>query len=64
MGLTLDDYLSEVDRWKQPVSDRAAALRPADRAREDQEARAWLEGQIGRSLEEAPANKVRTSPDT
>ena len=61
MDLTLDEFLIEIDRWKQPVSDRTAALRPPDRAREDQEARAWLEGMLGRQLRAVPAREVDAS---
>jgi hypothetical protein len=50
MEMTLDEYLAEIDRWKQPVSDRAAALSAAERAEVDREARAWLVARIGRSL--------------
>jgi len=53
-GMTLDDYLVEVDRWKQPVSDRALSLPLPARAECDREARAWLEEQIGRPFGRAP----------
>ncbi len=49
MEMTLDEYLAEIDRWKQSVSDRMAALSAAERALADEEARAWLESNIGRS---------------
>lgn len=62
MDVTLDEYLHEVDRWKQPVSDRLARLHPVDRAREDQEARAWLEEKLGRPLEEAPPSAAKHIP--
>ena len=32
MEMTLDEYLAEIDRWKQPVSDRTAELSAAERA--------------------------------
>jgi len=51
MGTTLDDYLSEIDSWKQPVSDKASNLSPEERAALDREARAWLEAKLGRALE-------------
>jgi hypothetical protein len=52
--MTLDEYLTEIDRWKQPVSDQASKLFEAERAVFDREARAWLEAKLGRSLEVAP----------
>lgn len=55
MDLTLDEYLRQVDQWKQTVSDRMATLDPAGRVREDQEAREWLERKLGRQLQEAPS---------
>ena len=50
MEMTLDEYLAEIDRWKQPVSDRTAELSAAERAEADGEARRWLETKIGRHL--------------
>lgn len=50
MSKTLDEYLEEVDRWKQVVSDRMLALPQSEWAREDAEARAWLEGKLGHPL--------------
>ena len=61
MGMTLDEYLADIDRWKQPVSDQALAVSPAERAKLDRDARAWLEVKLGRPLEIAPwapENKV------
>lgn len=57
MEMTLDEFLAEVDRWKQPVSDEMAPLSPAERARLDAEARAWLEEKLGRPLQEAPSRE-------
>ena len=64
MDLTLDEYLRQVDQWKQTVSDRMAALDPASRVREDQEARAWLEQKLGRRLQQAPLDEVPAHPST
>ena len=50
MEMTLDEYLAEIDRWKQPLSDRAGTLSPAERAEVDREARTWLEAKLGRAL--------------
>jgi len=60
--MTLDEYLQEVDRWKQPVSDRMATLTPAERTREDQAACAWLESRLGRRLEQPPATGGAPTP--
>lgn len=58
MEMTLNEYLAEVDRWKQTVSDRMAGLDPAQRATADQDALAWLERTLGRRLEvETPITK-------
>jgi hypothetical protein len=54
MGITLDEYLAEVDRWKQPVSDLMLQLTPSQRAEQDRQARAWLQEKLGRHLQEAP----------
>jgi len=53
MEMTLNQYLSEVDRWKQAVSDEMAKLDPANRARRDEEAIAWLEAKLGRRMRRA-----------
>ncbi len=53
MGMTLDEYLAEIDRWKQPVSDQTLALSVSALAQHDREARAWLETKLGRPLNEA-----------
>jgi hypothetical protein len=59
MGMTLNEYLAEVDRWKQVVSDRTAAVSPEARAEMDREAIAWLEAKIGRKLPSAPRTERR-----
>jgi hypothetical protein len=60
MEMTLDEYLAEIDLWKQPVSDRTSDMCPSERAEVDREARTWLETKIGRSLrrpsKQEPAN--------
>ena len=60
MSQTLDEYLEEVDRWKQAVSDRLLALDPSEWAREDAEARAWLEEKLGHPLRHADEVPKRT----
>jgi hypothetical protein len=63
MGMTLDDYLAEIDTWKQPVSDKVSNLSPEERAALDREARAWLEAKLGRPLEVAPwVSEKKTVP--
>ena len=65
MDMTLNEYLGEVDRWKQVVSDRMARLNPAERAAEDRDALAWLEKQLGRRLHATPATttqETRSAP--
>jgi len=57
MEMTLDEYLAEIDRWKQAVSDRTLPLSPEARAEHDREARAWLEAKLGRRLEQTPATE-------
>ena len=58
MDLTLDEYLRQVDQWKQVVSDRMAKLNPAERAAEDRNALAWLEGMLGRRLQHAHGERA------
>ena len=66
MEMTLDEYLAEIDRWKQPVSNRAADLSAAERAEADCHARAWLESKLGRVLtrrpHQEPVNTASSSP--
>lgn len=50
MGITLDDYLATIDKWKQPVSDRVRRLPASERHKFDRDARAWLESKLGRKL--------------
>jgi hypothetical protein len=60
--MTLDEYLAEIDRWKQPVSDQTIGLDVAARAELDQEARAWLQAKLGRPLKQAPWPAVKVTP--
>lgn len=53
MEMTLDEYLAEIDRWKEAVSDRVAKLPVSERTEAHRDARAWLEAQLGRPLREA-----------
>ncbi len=54
MGITLDEYLEEIDQWKQKVSEEMQALGPAERSDKLREARAWLEACLGRPLKRLP----------
>lgn len=47
---TLDEYLAEVDRWKNAVSDRVRGLPAKERLAKYREARVWLEARIGHKL--------------
>jgi hypothetical protein len=62
MGMTLDEYLAEIDRWKQPVSDQGLALSATERTELDREARVWLEAKLGRPLEIAPWAEKKAVP--
>jgi len=53
MDVTLDDYLAEVDRWKQAVVEKMIDLSVEERAKEDQEALDWMETKLGRRLKKA-----------
>jgi hypothetical protein len=64
MGMTLDEYLAEIDCWKQPVSDQVSALSATERTELDREARAWLEAKLGRALEVAPWTSEKESVRT
>jgi hypothetical protein len=59
--MTLDEYLAQIDQWKQLVSDRTRSLPPPARAEQDREARAWLEAKLGRQLAQAPVRAPRTA---
>ena len=54
MEMTLDEYLEEVDRWKEAALEQTQALPPAARDEVYRRARDWLEAKIGRRLEQAP----------
>lgn len=58
--MTLDEYLKGIDKWKQAVSDRMASMTAAERAEEDEKARAWLQAQLKKPLKEAP-HRARAS---
>jgi len=64
MDMTLNEYLGEVDRWKQAVSDRMAKLNPAERAAQDRDALAWLEAKLGRRLRDTPATRTQETRST
>ncbi len=59
MGITLDDYLREVDRWKDAVTERMASLSVEERLREGQEATRRLEQDIGRPLRKRTLDEER-----
>jgi hypothetical protein len=65
MEMTLDDYLVEVDRWKQPVSDLMLEVPVTERANLNREASAWLEQKLGRTLRQPPPKDKtgRTAPN-
>jgi hypothetical protein len=52
---TLDEYLAEVDRWKNAVSDRLRSLPAKERLAKYREVRVWLEARIGHKLRTRPA---------
>jgi hypothetical protein len=53
MEMTLDEYLDEVDRWKQKAMERTESLSAAAREKVLQDSRRWLEKKIGRRLKVA-----------
>jgi len=53
MNRTLDEYLREVDQWKEGALQRRLSVPSSDWASLDREARAWLETKLGRPLESA-----------
>lgn len=59
MAMTLDEYLEELDRWKQPVSNQMQALDPAARSERDRDARAWLQAQLGHPLDAVPVKETK-----
>ncbi len=54
MGMSLNEMLAEVDRWKQEVGDQIADLSADERHELDRQAVAWLEDQIGVTLPRDP----------
>lgn len=50
MGMSLNEFLADVDEWKQKVSDEMAGLSDAERHERDRQAVEWLETQIGIKL--------------
>ena len=57
--MTLDDYLAEVDLWKEAAERETRGLSAAEREAHYREVRAWLEAKIGRPLPSAPSPDVR-----
>ena len=62
MGVSLNEFLADVDQWKQEVSDEMAGLSVAERHERDRQAVEWLERQIGIKLPcgEPPAGRQTT----
>jgi hypothetical protein len=58
MAVTLDEYLAEVDRWKQAAQDELDALSPEARAERLAKVRAEFETARGRPLDK-PQSVVR-----
>jgi hypothetical protein len=50
MVKTLDDFLEEIDRWKESASEETREMSVQERLAKDREDRAWLEAKIGRKL--------------
>ena len=61
MTTTLDEYLHEVDRWKQAAEAKLQKLSDAERLQRLRAAREQLERQLGESLREVAA-PVATVP--
>lgn len=64
MEMTWDDYLAEVDAWKESAEKRRQNLSPAERAAHAQEAKAWLEAKLGRPLRPAAPPEARPKPSS
>jgi hypothetical protein len=56
---TLDEYLAEVDKWKDEVSTRSLSLSSEERQEMGKKARNRLEARLGRKLECREAPKIR-----
>lgn len=59
MGMTLDEYLAEVDKWKERARRRTARLSAAERRKHYEETLAWLARKIGRPLKKAAVSEER-----
>lgn len=55
MDMTLDEYLDEVDRWKQKAMEQTESLSAAAREKVLHDSLRWLERRIGRRLKVAGA---------
>jgi hypothetical protein len=53
MFMTLDEYLAEVDHWKQPVVDAIQDMSPEQRVVHDRASREWLQAKVGSALRES-----------
>ena len=51
---TLDDYLDDIDRWKEAASEATRGMTWPEQQEHYRQARAWLEAALGRPLPEAP----------
>ena len=52
MEMTLDEYLDEVDQWKQKAMERTESLSDAAREKVLHDSLRWLENKIGRRLDQ------------
>ena len=61
MGMSLNEHLAEVDRWKQEVADQLSGLSAQERQERDRQAVEWLEREIGMKLPQEPP-RPRSEP--
>ncbi|MGD0088350.1 MAG: hypothetical protein ABSE73_00330 [Planctomycetota bacterium] len=62
MGMTLDENLAEVDRWKRAATKQARKLTSAQRAKSDRETVARIEREFGFTFKREPAPPQQLSP--
>ena len=62
MGMSLNEFLADVDEWKRKVSDEMAGLSDTERHERGRQAVEWLETRIGIKLPagEPPARRQTT----
>jgi hypothetical protein len=62
MERTLDEYLAEIDQWKEAVSSEVSGLSSPELAQRDRDAQSWLEAELRRHVRRGRAKRRAVGP--